>query len=467
MIRRVAVFVLVAIGFLASASAQSARPAPQDIDVRELERVALDELKSTRTPGAAVAIIRDGTVVFTRGFGVASIETGAPVTPEMLFRLGSTTKMLTAALVVGLAEEGKLKLDVPIGTYVPELPPRLSRATLHQLLSHTSGLRDDATMFGLHDDAALGQTVRTLTDEFFFTGSGKVYSYANPGFWTAGFVAEVVAGKPYADAMNDRVFQPLGMKRTTLRPTMAMTYPLAQGHDERAGSQAPVIVRPAADNVGNWPAGSVFSNVEDLARFVVAFTNGGTIDGRQVLPAGAVERMSSPHVEIPGSEPASYGYGLDVGTDRGVRTLTHGGSRAGYGSSIVMAPDRRAAVIVLANRTGSSLPRTARAAMGMALGREPRPELPVPAEVVMTTAEMGRYVGAYSQTTAPSVELLIQDGKLVIRERGSTLPVIKLGERRFGVVRPGAARPQEFFLVPGVDGRIEYFFRGGRALKRL
>jgi hypothetical protein len=177
--------------------------------------------------------------------------------------------------------------------------------------------------------------------------------------------------------------------------------------------------------------------------------------------------MSSPHVEIPGSEPASYGYGLDVSTDRGVRMLTHGGSRSGYGSSIAMAPDRRAAVIVLCNRTGSSLPRTVRTAMRMALGREPRPEPPVPAEVPMTAGEMGRYVGAYSQTSTPLIELLIQDGRLAVRQAGSTLPVIKLGEHRFGVVRPGGARPQEFFLLPGADGRTAFFFRGGRAYKRM
>jgi CubicO group peptidase (beta-lactamase class C family) len=266
--------------------------------------------------------------------------------------------------------------------------------------------------------------------------------------------------------MKERLFDPLGMRRTTLRPTLAMTFPLAQGH-EQAGTAPPGIIRPAADNAGNWPAGSVFSNVEDLSRFVIAFMNGGAIDGKQVLPGGAIARMSSPHVEIPGSEPASYGYGLDISTDRGVRMLTHGGSRSGYGSSIAMAPDRRAAVIVLANRTGSGLPRTTRAALGMALDREPEPETSVPAELPMTTAEMGRYVGAYSQTSTATVELLVQEGKLAVRQGGSTLPVVKLGERRFGIVRPNAARPQEFSLLAGADGEIRFLFRGGRAYKRM
>ena len=438
----------------------------QTFDTAALERVALEELKTSRTPGAAVTLVRDGKVVFAKGFGVASVDTGAPVTPDVLFRLGSTTKMLTAAMVVSLAEEGKLKLDVPIGTYVQGLPPRLSQATLHQLLSHSSGLRDEATMFGLHDDPALGQTVRTLTDDFFFTEPAKIYSYANPGYWAAGFIGEVVAGKPYADVMADRLFTPLGMKRTTLRPTMAMTYPLAQGH-EQTGTAPPAVIRPAADNAGNWPAGSVYTNVEDLSRFVIAFMNGGVIDGKQALPAGVVTRMSTPQVEVQASEPTSYGYGLSIRNDRGIRMLTHGGSRSGYGSSIAMAPDRRAAVIVLANRTGASLSKTADTAMGMLLGREPQPERPVPAEVPMTPEEMKRYAGAFSQTGKPTAELLVQEGRLVVRQGGSTLPVIKLGDRRFGIARPGTARPQEFFLVPGADGRAEYFCRGSRAYRRM
>jgi hypothetical protein len=85
----------------------------------------------------------------------------------------------------------------------------------------------------------------------------------------------------------------------------------------------------------------------------------------------------------------------------------------------------------------------------------------------MAAAEMSRYAGAYSQTEKPEIELLVQDGRLMIRQGSSTSPVLKLGERRFGIVRPGAARPQEFFLVPGADGSIRFLFRGGRASTRM
>jgi CubicO group peptidase (beta-lactamase class C family) len=369
-------------------------------------------------------------------------------------------------MLVGLAEDGELTLDAPIGRYVPGLSPKLAAVTLDQLLSHRAGLRDEATMFGLHDDSALGQTVRAITDDFFFAEPGRVFSYANPGYWVAGFVGEVVTGKPYADVMNERLFEPLGMKRTTLRPTLAMTYPLAQGH-EAPEHLPPRVDRPAADNVGNWPAGSVFSSVEDLSRFVVAFMNGGVLDGRQVLAPGVVARMSTPRIEVPGSEPRSYSYGLMTGVNQGVRMVEHGGSRSGYGSLIRMAPERRAAVVILANRSGSSLPKTAEAAMDLLLSRGSRPEAPAPREVPMTEAEMKRYAGRYSQAKEVGAELLVEDGKLLLRQGGTTLPVIKLGAGRFAIIPAGQTRPQEFWLLLGDDGRAEFLYRGTRALRRL
>src|SRR5262245_37458303 len=104
-------------------------------DFAELDKVALEELKPRSAPGAAIAVIKDGQVIYAKGYGVASIETGAPITPDMLFRLGSTTKMMTAAALTTLAAAGKLKLDAPIGDYVKGLNPRLAQVTAHQLLS--------------------------------------------------------------------------------------------------------------------------------------------------------------------------------------------------------------------------------------------------------------------------------------------------------------------------------------------
>ena len=240
----------------------------------------------------------------------------------MLFRLGSTTKMLTATAALGLAVEGKVDINAPISKYIKWLYPKIGSLTLHQLLSHTAGLIDEAVMNGFHDDSALGAGIRQWNADWFFTEPGAVFSYSNPGYWLAGYLVESVTGKPYADAMAQQVFQPLGMSRSTLRPLMAMTWPLAQGHEDGR------VIRPAPDNTANWPAGSAFSSVPELSRFVIALMNGGRLEGKQALPAEVVARMLEPHAKTadPGS---SYGYGLYFSERRSVHWAEHtGGARA-------------------------------------------------------------------------------------------------------------------------------------------
>lgn len=230
-------------------------------DFSGLESVINEELKSTNTPGAAVAIISADRVVYSKGFGVANIETGAPVTPDMLFRLGSTTKMFTGAALVALSSQGKVKLDEPIGNNATGLTPKLARLTTHQLLSQSAGVADFAAPFISNDDEALARMIRGWKDDALFTEPGTIYSYSSPGYWLAGYVIEEATKKPYADAMNELIFGPVGMSRTTLRPLAAMTYPMAMGHSV-SGKAKPVIIRPAFNNVAMWPAGSIYSSAK-------------------------------------------------------------------------------------------------------------------------------------------------------------------------------------------------------------
>ena len=209
--------------------------------------------------GAAVAVVSGTTIVFSHGYGIASVDTREPVLPDMLFRLGSTTKMFTAAAVTGLVVEGKIDLGAPVSRYIAGLDETIGKLTANQLLTHTSGLRDEAPMFGSHDETALGNGIHTWKADFLFAPPGRIYSYSNPGYWLAGYLAETVSGKPYADVIEQRLFHPLGMQRSTLRPTMAMTWPLAQGHEVKDGK--PEVIGPAADNAGGWlPHGRERSN---------------------------------------------------------------------------------------------------------------------------------------------------------------------------------------------------------------
>lgn len=455
--------------FLLFAIFSCARPSParqQQIDFGGLEETIREELKATDTPGAAVAVIVGGRLAFAKAFGVSDVETRTPATPETLFRIASNTKMLTAAALVTLAEQGRVKLDDPVGAYVKGLSPAVSKVTLHQLLSHTSGIMDGASDYGLHDDAALGNSIRAWDDGYLFAAPGKIFSYSNLGYDLAGLVLEEVAGKPYADAMSDLVFKPLGMNRTTLRPTTAMTYPFSQGHIRTEGT-GPSVVRPYPDKAEHLPSGGVFTSVMDYSRFVIAFMNGGKVDGRAVIPPGVVAKLSTPYAVNPSGNRrwnARAGYGLNILDYRGVRVLQHGGSVTGFGSLVRMAPEHQFSIIILTNRSGALLLKSFEKATESALRLAPEVKAPAKEPLPISEDEMSRYAGSYvNSPTYLSVEILKKGNELFLKQVGSSemSRIIRIGENRF------SADGEEFTLVPGADGAAEYLHIVGHAFKRV
>ena len=430
-------------------------------DFTELEKLVPEELKERNTPGAVIAIVSGDRVVYQRAFGIANIETGAPMQPEMLFRLGSTTKMFTAAALVALAEQNKINLNEPVGNRVKGLNASIAALTPHQLLSNSAGVRDFAAPLISNDDAALGNMVRSWKDDIFFAGQGEIYSYSSAGFWLSGFVVEEIHGKPYGDAMTELLFKPIGMERTTLRPLMAMTYPFATAHQIVEGR--PTIVRPFFNNVAMWPAGSIFSNAKDLSRWVIALLNEGRIDGKQVLSPTLISKMLGHHIPVPGEKDSYYAYGLTVFKYKDVEFVGHGGFSRGYGSMIHMVPARKFAIIVLTNKSGETLRKTLNKATELALGlKEDQPEKPA-AVAPLTAGEMAEYAGSYSH--APETwEVLVKEGKLYVKADGKEHQMTKTGERKFTF---GPSNENEVVFAPGKSGKIEFIFMGLYAAKRV
>jgi CubicO group peptidase (beta-lactamase class C family) len=430
-------------------------------DFTELEKLVPEELKERNTPGAVIAIISGDRVVYQRAFGLANVETGAPMQPEMLFRLGSTTKMFTAAALVALAEQNKINLNEPVGNRVKGLNAAIAALTPHQLLSNSAGVRDFAAPVISNDDAALGNMVRSWKDDILFAGQGEIYSYSSAGFWLSGFVVEELQGKPYGDAMTELLFKPVAMERTTLRPLLAMTYPFATAHQIVEGR--PTIVRPFFNNVAMWPAGSIFSNAKDLSRWVIALMNDGRIDGKQVLSPALIGKMFAHHVPVPGENDSYYAYGLTVFKYKDVEFVGHGGFSRGYGSMIQMVPSRKFAVIVLTNKSGETLRKTLNKATELALGlKEDQPAKPA-AVAALTPAEMAAYAGSYSH--APQTwDVAVKDGKLYVKVDGKEHQMTRSGERKFTF---GANNENELVFVPGKSGKIEFIFTGLYAAKRV
>jgi len=254
--------------------------------------------------------------------------------------------------------------------------------------------------------------------------------------------------------MEEVLFKPLGMTRTTFRPQLAMTYPLALGHNLQ--DERPVVIRPAFNNVAMWPAGSIFSSANELARWTMALMNDGRLEEKQVLPPGLFAKLAGEHVSMPGEPAVHYGYGVLNFKDRGVRLVMHGGFSRGYGSMIQMVPEQGFAVVVVTNRSGVTLPRTTERAKELFLKREPPPAAEPKKAQPLAAEDLKKFAGKY--VNGPQTwEVTTREGRLFLKDEGGEYELKKTGELRLSF---GDNLEQDAAFVLGADGRAEYVFTG-------
>ena len=417
-------------------------------DPSSIDQASGQALQKLKSPGLVVMVVESDRITHAKGYGVASVETQEPVTPNHLFRVGSTTKMFVAATLLRLSERGKVSLRTPVGTYLHELQGPLADLTGHQLLTHTAGLMDRTLMYGAHDDTALAANIRGLQPDVLFTKPGQIYSYSNLGYAMAGRLIEVTSAEPFADAVSDLIFQPLGMKRTTFRPTLAMTYPIAQGHSTE--NSEVIIARPAADHSGYWPAGSMFTSGNDFARWAITVINGGKLDGRQALEAEVVRTMTMPLVDTPNG--GKYGYGIAVQKIGALDVYSHGGSRTGYGSHFIWSPQKKCGVIAIANLSGADPGPLAREIFKSISGVNAAERNDAPPAKLDPT----KLAGIYAQYTS-FVTVTAEAGQLKLVADGHTAALSPTQGNCF--------TGNVCFSVAG-DGRGIYISRGSRSYAR-
>jgi CubicO group peptidase (beta-lactamase class C family) len=421
-------------------------------------------MREAGIPGVAIAVVVGDRVAYAKGFGEASAETHAAVTPETLFQIGSTTKTFTAAALALLELDGQLRLDEPIGRRVPGLAPALAEVTTAQLLAHVSGLRDQPAEYGEHHETALAEYARSLRDADRLFPPGMVFSYSNPGYALAGLVLQQAAGKPYADVMRERLFAPLGMARTTFRPTEAMTHGLAVGHGSERGG-APRVIASLADDTRFWPAGYMYSSASEVARFAAALLNRGQLDGKTVVPETLASVLSAPRAAMPNVfAEGRYGYGLMMYDWRGARVWEHGGSMPGFSALLRLVPERRLALVVLGNAE-RPLRKTVQKAMELLLPDAPPASEPATVEQPLPV-DRARYVGRYENRM--TMEVLEQNGTLSLKtdDGGAPVPIRSLGGNRFRTAAPEGQRPLEFVMEPAAPGRPGYLHFVFWALKK-
>ena len=310
-----------------------------------VDAVLSAELEAGRIPGAAVAIAKDGKVVFAKGYGRADVEKDVAARPDTVFRIGSITKQFTGAAILLLRDEGKLSIDDPLSKFLPDYP-RGKDVTVRHLLTHTSGIKSYTGLKEwrpiLAEDRSPEEMVRLFRDLPFEFEPGEKFAYNNSGFFLLGVVVEKAAGLPYGEFLRKKVFEPLEMKGTWVDApklevkSRAVGYKAAQkGFKE----DDPIsMTQPGA-------AGAMISTVEDLLRWDAALHSG------KVLKKESLEEMLTP-AKLKDGKATRYGYGIFVAGEGERRQVEHGGGINGFVSYLGRFPAKGLAVAVLVNRQG-------------------------------------------------------------------------------------------------------------------
>lgn len=338
---------------LAAAQQPASEAAFRDIDPF-IESV----IKEWKVPGLAIAVIQDGKVILSKGYGYRDVEKGLPVTPRTLFAIGSISKSFTATVLGMLSDEGKLDWDKPVRAYMPDFQlhdaAATAQMTARDLVIHDSGLpRHDALWYGSSlTRRQLYERIRYLEPSKSFRST---FQYNNLMFMTAGLLAGQIAGTSWEQLVRHRLFEPLGMLRSGFSindsqksDDFALTYSSAKNKIAR-------IPFRNIDEVG--PAGSINSSVEEMIRYVQLHIDKGRYGEAQLLSARNAEQMQTPQLVTPGTIEyeelghRSYGLGLGISSYRGNKTVEHGGGIDGFSAYLAFMPRKRAGLIILTNCT--------------------------------------------------------------------------------------------------------------------
>ena len=300
----------------------------------------------TTSPGATLAVIRDGRIIYKRGYGMAKIEDGIVMTPDKIFDIGSCSKQFTAACIVMLARDGKISLDDNVRKYLPELPDYGTPITVRHLLHHTSGLRDYNALLELagfrgdSDCPTVEEALKVIClQKKLNYAPGAEYSYTNTGFFLLSQIVERVSGKSLNAFAQERIFKPLGMEHTLFQDDHTQVIPnRATGYDPAPNGAGYKLDMSNWDETGD---GNVYTSVEDLYLWDQAFYNFKL--GKDVMDTLHTTGTLSNGKKI------DYAFGLVVSEYKGLKVVEHGGSWAGFRAGIVRFPDEKFTIICLAN----------------------------------------------------------------------------------------------------------------------
>jgi len=333
----------------------------------EVETLINQVMTEQRQIGMAIGIVMNGEVVYARGFGVADVESGRPVTERTLFEQGSVSKQLVGTAMMQLVEQGKLSLDDPLVKYLPYFQIKDARAqtiTIRQVLTHISGitaLEHDSlvdyarALLPEYDAASYERMVRTLGDmELIYEPGQGPFTYSDLGYNILGAVISEISGQPFEEYVHEHILLPLGMAETTFELRATDPTLLARPHVTDADGQV-VKADLFPYSRSNAPSSHLYISVADMARWMAANLHQGSLDGVQILQPSAHQEMWHAHVVDTGMGEyfptmASYGLGMFMGNLHGEPVMGAGGTDLGMISYQLIFPEKNMGIVIMANR---------------------------------------------------------------------------------------------------------------------
>ena len=364
-----------------------------------LERFIAHEMADKALPGLSIALVDGPTIVWARGFGFANPSDSTPATARTVYRVGSVSKLFTDIGVMQQVERRALDLDAPVSRYLPGFSPRgtgASSITLRELMSHRAGLVREPPVGHYFDQSSptLQATVNSLNDTRLTYPPKQRTKYSNAGVAVAGLVLQTIARQPFATYLADSVLRRMGLDDSAFEPDASLMPRLAQATmwtlDGRTFA-APTF------QLGMAPAGSMYSTVVDLARFMsVLFDKGRTQTGR-VLAERSLDEMWTPQFTPPGAK-SGFGLGFDLSVLDGHRVVRHGGAIYGFATELAALPDQRLGVSVAITKDGANVvaSRVATAALRLMLAAAnsrtmTEPQITAPVSLTLARRVEGTY----------------------------------------------------------------------------
>jgi CubicO group peptidase (beta-lactamase class C family) len=385
---------------------------------------------SAKTFMGSVLVARGGDVLFSKGYGLASLEWDIPNSPQTKFRLGSITQQFTAAAILLLEERGRLKVEDPVRKYLPDAPAAWEKITIFNLLTHTSGIPDLSGFPDYFQIQPLPITPERLVARFRdkpleFT-PGEHWHYSTSGYLLLGYLIEKISGESYEAFVKENLFSPVGMNDSGYDSSSAIISHHASGYiPSRDGPLPAGFVHMSVA----FSAGGLYSTTGDLLRW-----EQGLFGGR-VLSRASLQKMTTPFKE-------DYAFGLSVRVVDGHRLIEHGGDIEGFNAHLAYYPDDRVTVVVLANLSGPESTDIAGKLGAIAHG-QPVELTSERKEIALPVAMLAGYVGTYE--LAPQRNMLITlDGKQLLAQlpTAGRLPIF--------------AQSEKLFFLKAVDAQLEF-----------